>query len=272
MTLQKGLNGSAVTSLQNALAAKGFDPGTIDGDFGPSTESAVIAFQKSQGLSADGIAGPRTQAALGLAATPPVSRIPAVTVDMAVQIVPGAPRPNIESNLPYVLNGLAEQDLADKAMIAMALATIRAETGSFEAISEGMSRFNTAPGGPDFGLYDSRADLGNQGPPDGERFKGRGFIQLTGRANYLTHGKSIGLGSELVDNPEIANDPGIAGRLLASFLKAREEKIRAAIAGNDLAAARKLVNGGSHGLDVFTESFGLAGTVLPDRIDVVPLA
>ncbi len=270
MTLQKGMNGPAVTTLQRALAVKGFTPGTIDGQFGPSTESAVIAFQNDQGLQPDGIAGPRTQTALGLAVASPASRVPGVTVDMAARIVPGAPRPNIEDNLPHVLNGLAGLNLADKSMISMALATIRAETGGFAAISEGKSQFNTAPGGPDFGLYDSRADLGNQGPPDGASFKGRGFIQLTGRANYFTHGHAIGLGSQLVDNPDLANDPDIAGRLLASFLKAHEDRIRTAIGSNDLAAARKLVNGGSHGLEVFEESFGFAGAILPDQIDVLP--
>jgi peptidoglycan L-alanyl-D-glutamate endopeptidase CwlK len=142
--------------------------------------------------------------------------------------------------------------MADKIMVLMALATIRAETGEFLPISEGVSSFNTSPGGPPFDLYDHRADLGNQGPPDGERFKGRGFVQLTGRANYRQHGEAIGLGTQLLDNPDLANDPEIAARLLASFLKSREAAIRAAVAAGDLAQARKLVNGGSHGIDAFT--------------------
>jgi len=62
-------------------------------------------------------------------------------------------------------------------------------------ISEFKSKFNTSPNGHPFDLYDNRRkDLGNQGKPDGKRYRGRGFIQLTGRFNYNKHGKAIGLG------------------------------------------------------------------------------
>lgn len=189
-----------------------------------------------------------------------LSLIPDITVEIVARIIPYAPRANIESNLPFVLNALIAPELTDKPMILMALATIRAETGSFLPIAEFESHFNTSPGGHPFDLYDSRADLGNLGPPDGERFKGRGFIQLTGRANYALRGVAIGMGNQLIENPDLANDPGIAARLLASFLKTHEERIRAALTSNDLREARRLVNGGSHGLDAFTAAYttGLA--------------
>ncbi len=66
-TLQRGSRGPDVTTLQETLKARGFDPGQIDSDFGGGTEAAVIAFQKSEGLLSDGIAGPWTLARLGLA-------------------------------------------------------------------------------------------------------------------------------------------------------------------------------------------------------------
>ncbi|MDF0667352.1 MAG: hypothetical protein P0119_14930 [Nitrospira sp.] len=59
-------------------------------------------------------------------------------------------------------------------MVLVALAIIRAETESFEPIAEGRSRYNTSPNGHPFDLYDYRKDLGNQGPPDGEQYRGRG--------------------------------------------------------------------------------------------------
>jgi peptidoglycan L-alanyl-D-glutamate endopeptidase CwlK len=65
----------------------------------------------------------------------------------------------------------------------------------------------------------------------------------------------IGLGNELVDKPEIANQPNVAAQLLAAYLKDREERIRDAITNDDLKTARQLVNGGSHGLDRFTDAF-----------------
>ncbi len=188
---------------------------------------------------------------------------PDVTIDIAARIVPGARREHLETNLPCVMSSLEAAQLADQPMILMALATIRAETGSFVPISEFESRFNTSPGGHPFDLYDSRADLGNLGAPDGERFKGRGFVQLTGRANYALHGAGIGLGEKLIEDPDLANDPDIAARLLASFLKAREERIRAALSDGDLREARRLVNGGTHGLDEFTAAYNTGLELLP---------
>jgi len=65
-TLQQGSTGEMVTRLQTKLRSLGFGPDTIDGDFGSGTKAAVIAFQKSAHLSADGIAGPSTLTALNL--------------------------------------------------------------------------------------------------------------------------------------------------------------------------------------------------------------
>ena len=62
--LKQGSKGKAVTALQTMLKTLGFDPGAIDGKFGPGTKAALISFQKSKGLLADGKAGPNTMAAL----------------------------------------------------------------------------------------------------------------------------------------------------------------------------------------------------------------
>jgi hypothetical protein len=196
----------------------------------------------------------------------PTSLVPDVTVDMAALMAAGAARTNIESNLSFVLNALVPARLADKPMVLMALATIRAETAAFLPISERPSHFNTSPGGHPFDLYDFRKDLGNAGPPDGERFRGRGFVQLTGRANYTVHGAAIGLGDQMIENPELANEPEVAARLLASFLKLHEERIRAALVAGDLRQARRLVNGGSNGLAAFEEAYRIGLAVLPDTV------
>ncbi|MCI4066403.1 L,D-transpeptidase family protein [Micromonospora sp. R77] len=62
--LRQGSQGSAVAGLQRRLAALHYDVGSADGIFGPSTFHAVVAFQKVNGLTRDGIVGPRTWAAL----------------------------------------------------------------------------------------------------------------------------------------------------------------------------------------------------------------
>jgi putative chitinase len=277
--LKRGSSGPDVLTLQSTLKQLGFDPNGVDGVFGPGTEAAVIAFQTSKGLTADGIVGPNTMAALqgnaavagasvsGVTTTASVAAGASagnvtVTVAQASKMFPGVPVGNIETNLPFVMDALVAASLADKNMALMALATIRAETGNFTPLSEFQSKFNTPPGGPPFALYDNRKDLGNQGPPDGANFRGRGYIQLTGRSNYQIHGAAIGLGNQLVTNPTLANQPDIAAKLLASFLKSKEAAIRNALAHNDLATARKLVNGGSHGLPEFTAAFNIGKSVI----------
>ena len=267
-SLQIGSNGGRVRALQEALLARGFNPGELDGSFGPGTEAAVIAFQRSEGLLADGVVGPRTAAALALTDVPPMATVlPGVTVAIVSQMFPATPIRNIERHLPTVLDALVGPKLTEKSMVLMALATIRAETAAFLPIDEGRSRFNTSPHGHPFDLYDNRRDLGNTGQPDGERFRGRGFIQLTGRANYVKHGAAIGE-PDLVSNPERANDAEIAARLLAAFIKAHELRIKEALLANDLARARRLVNGGSHGLEQFASAFRAGQRLIPEPIEV----
>src|SRR6266498_5762411 len=58
--LKQGSSGSDVKNLQQKLKDLGFDPKGVDGNFGPGTKAAVITFQISKGLHADGIAGPQT--------------------------------------------------------------------------------------------------------------------------------------------------------------------------------------------------------------------
>jgi putative chitinase len=260
IVLKEGSTGDEVIHLQSKLKTLGFDPGTIDGDFGPKTTTAVKAFQTSKSLTADGVVGQQTLDALGLTVAAPSngprSSVTAhVTPELVSKMFPLTPVGNIRINLPFVLAALETDTLGDRDMVLMALGTIRAETASFRPISEGISRFNTSHGGHPFNLYDNRSDLGNHGSPDGNNFKGRGFVQLTGRDNYTKFSAELGLDSRLVTQPDLANDPQIAAQLLSRFIKDKEAAIRRALANNDLKTARRLVNGGSHGLDDFTNAF-----------------
>lgn len=64
--LRRGAHGEPIRALQGRLRELGFDPGGVDGDFGPRTEAAVLAFQRSRGLFADGVVGPETWRHLGI--------------------------------------------------------------------------------------------------------------------------------------------------------------------------------------------------------------
>jgi len=94
--------------------------------------------------------------------------------------------------------------------LAQFLAQCAHETDNFRKMVE--------RGSPDyFKRYERRfspktaKDLGNVQPGDGERFKGRGYIQLTGRYNYKRAGKSLNL--PLEERPELAADPEIAAKI-----------------------------------------------------------
>lgn len=261
--LQEGSTGPAIAKLQAKLKKLGFNPGRVDGDFGPATKAALIGFQKSAGLLADGIAGPRTQTALGLIANDNLpSVIPGITVTMVSKIFPVTPVDNIRNNLPFILQGLVERALGDKPMVLMALATIRAETECFQPINEGLSKYNTSPGGHPYDLYDFRSDLGNQAKGDGARYCGRGYIQLTGRFNFQKYGTALGMGNKLALEPELASDSTIAGKLLAAFLKDKERAVKESLILGDLRMARRLVNGGSHGLDRFIDAFRIGDALI----------
>ena len=186
-----------------------------------------------------------------------------VTPDMVKKMFPATSLANIQANLPHVLAGLEWAGLTDRQMLLMALATIRAETEGFVPIDEGRSKFNTKV--TPFDKYEPGTSagkrLGNTQPGDGPRFKGRGYVQLTGRYNYERIGPQVG--ADLENSPSLANDPVIAGKILAQFLKNNETRIRDALDDGDLAAARKAVNGGSHGLDRFEDAYEKGDKVLP---------
>jgi peptidoglycan hydrolase-like protein with peptidoglycan-binding domain/LysM repeat protein len=95
-TLKNGSSGAAVTQMQQALKNAGFDPGAVDGQFGPNTERALKAFQSANGLVADGICGPLTWAKLGTSATKPAT--PPPTTPPPATIPPA-------TNCPTLKNG-----------------------------------------------------------------------------------------------------------------------------------------------------------------------
>lgn len=250
--LRLGSKGQDVKHLQEKLRFAGY-AGPVNGDFEAITQRAVLAFQAARGLSADGIVGEKTWTALD---TPPGRFFTCgnmrVTLATVVKMCPESPRTNLEKYVPEILLQLEKRGLANELMIPLALATVYTETRSFVPLSEFISKYNTSPGGRSFDLYDDRKDLGNMGAPDGERYRGRGFIQLTGRSNYLIYGQALKM--DLINQPELANTPTVAAAVLCEYLKKREAQFSQAMQTHDLAKARKMVNGGSHGLDVFQAS------------------
>ena len=92
--------------------------------------------------------------------------------------------------------------------------------------------------------YEGRADLGNTQKGDGPRYKGRGLLQLTGRANYADYGKALGV--DLVNNPTLAAQPALSLKIACEYWKRRN--INADCDRDDVQAVTRKVNGGLNGL------------------------
>lgn len=183
-----------------------------------------------------------------------------VTLDLARKIFPFTSAANLEHYLPDI-SKVAQACSADRTLFLIALATIRAETESCVPCAEEPSRLNTSLGGKPFDLYDNRRDLGNQGSPDGSLYRGRGYVQLTGRYNYNHFGPAIGL--DLITSPNLATLSFPAAQILFAFLQNQRDKLLASVQAGDLAAARRCVNGGTHGLDRFKQAFQTGDSLLP---------
>lgn len=92
--------------------------------------------------------------------------------------------------------------------------------------------------------YEGRQDLGNTQRGDGPRYKGRGLLQLTGRANYADYGKALAV--DLVNNPTLAAQPALSLKIACEYWKRHD--INADCDRDDAQAVTRKVNGGLNGL------------------------
>ncbi|WP_440974356.1 glycoside hydrolase family 19 protein [Pseudomonas koreensis] len=106
--------------------------------------------------------------------------------------------------------------------------------------------------------YEGRGDLGNIYPGDGQRFKGRGLIQVTGRFNYDACGKSLGL--DLISHPQLLEQPEHACRSAGWFWDLK--KLNALADTGDFLNLTRRINGGLNGLNERRAFFNKALEVL----------
>lgn len=122
--------------------------------------------------------------------------------------------------------------------LAQFLAQMKHESWNFSKMEEHPKGENY------FNRYDIRFKphtarrLGNTQPGDGELFRGRGFIQLTGRENYARASKWIGV--DLIKNPDLASDPKIAAKIAVEYWKHKVQPFVSNYA--DTPAVTKLIN------------------------------
>ena len=173
--------------------------------FGPATKRAVQAFQSRNALAAIGRVGASTLEELR--ASP---RFDGLTGKDLRAITPNLGIERAESLSGFLNLAMAEADISTPQRQAMFLGQVAHESGGFRYSEE------LASGA----AYEWRRDLGNIYAGDGRRYKGRGFIQLTGRANYREAGRALGL--DLINNPALAATDLNAARVAAWYWDSRE--------------------------------------------------
>ena len=235
-TLKQGSSGPDVTELQQKLKDLGFDPNGVDGSFGPGTKAAVTAFQQSQGLQADGIAGPATLAALGLgdgqadadtansgsadtASTDTGS--PADTTTAGALNLDGLTGKLPAAVIAQIPDTAREFGITTNLRLAHFLAQCALESTGFTATVENLNysaqrllqvfpkyfrgvdpnAYARNPEKIGNRVYANRMGNGDEASGDGFKFRGRGYIQLTGKNNYTSFSKFVG--EDCVANPDL---------------------------------------------------------------------
>lgn len=229
--------GERVKALQRALGGL-----EVDGEFGPLTEVAVSAYQRANGLEVDGVAGPQTLAKLGLTFnTTPV--VPSAAAKVLAQAT-GLTEARAAEILDGVSKGLLNSDCLNVNRVAMWLAQMGHESAGFKATEEYASG----------AAYEGRADLGNTQRGDGVRFKGRTWIQITGRHNYTqlskwAHGKGIvPTPTFFVDNPAKLAEMQYAGLGPAWYWTVARPDINRLSDNGDIVTVTQRINGGQNGI------------------------
>ena len=207
-----------------------------DGAFGQKTLKAIMAFQRSVfGEQApNGRVDPGGPVVASLCASLPPD------LDAAL--------------LGLIYLRAADQDVADLSKgIASVMANRQIDTALRQAHflaqighESGELRFRAEIANGE--AYEGRTDSGNTQPGDGRRFKGRGLIQLTGRANYREYGRAINREVELLANPELlATDSDLCVDVAGWFWT--KCHLNTLADADDLTGITRRINGGINGLE-----------------------
>lgn len=229
MLLKNGSQGEDVKKLQRFLGVKD------DGDFGNGTEKAVKTWQKANGLLDDGIVGDATWNKM----FPQGQIVPETVLENANGLNLTKLKGQIPDNvLAQIPDTAAKYNITTNLRLAHFLSQCAHESGNFKWVVEFASGK----------AYEGRKDLGNTQPGDGVKFKGRGYIQLTGRANYTKFSEFCG--EDCVTNPDLVATKYPMMSAAYFFNKVKLWPI--CDKGSDVAtitAVTKKVNGGTNGLD-----------------------
>lgn len=153
-----------------------------------------------------------------------------ITLEALRAVCPHTKLGRLDTFLEPMIEAMAEFDINTPAREAAFLAQVAHESGGFNYVRE------LASGS----AYEGRADLGNTQPGDGVRFKGRGLIQITGRANYDSCGAALGV--DLINQPDLLESPELAARSAAWFWQGHG--LNGLADAGDFRKITKRINGG----------------------------
>ena len=190
-----------------------------------------------------------------------------LTTEQLHTIMPGLPAAKRDQFLSFLTAAIAEFGIDAPARTAAFLAQIAHESGQFKFMEE---IWGPTPAQRRYEPTTTLSTtLGNTEVGDGRRFKGRGPIQITGRANYRRFGDLLGL--SLVDNPDSAALPEVAFRVAGLFWskKGLNELADLATAESFREITRR-INGGFNGLADRQRFYEVARTVLGVALGALP--
>ena len=273
MLLKRGDNNEDVKKLQQKL---GLEP---IGNFGPKTEEAVKAWQAKNGLTADGIVGPNTwNKIMGITTVPkpvaqPTAPAPQPVASAPVASVAGLNLAKLKGHIPdnviaMIPDTAAKFGINTPLRLAHFLAQCGHESGGFRATQENLNysakglmgifkkyfptlalaqAYERKPEKIANRVYGGRMGNGSEASGEGYKFRGRGYIQLTGKENYTAFGKAIG--EDIPSNPDkVASQYAL---LSAAWFFSKNGLHRMADEGATDSVVTKItkrVNGGTIGL------------------------
>lgn len=212
-TLRRGDEGPLVTKLQEKL---GVDP---IGKFGPKTEAALLAWQLSNGLQADGIAGPFTLAKLGIEDLPKATSIEIPDSGFKLHKLKGHIPDGVIAQIPDTASRFG---ITNTLRLAHLLAQANHESGGFKAVRENLNYsakglmnifkkyfptvtlanvYQRNPEAIANRVYANRMGNGDENSGDGYKYRGRGYLQVTGKSNYIEFNKTVN--EDIISNPDL---------------------------------------------------------------------
>ena len=264
MLLKLGSKGDDVVKLQNRL---GLQP---DGSFGPKTETAVKQWQKANGLKDDGIVGDATWSKL-FEEKPVQEATQTSSSKVNLTRLKGKIPDSVLAQIPEIVEKF---NCNTNLRLAHFLSQCGHESGGFKAVSENLNysangllktfpkyfnattaaQYEKKPEMIASRVYGNRMGNGDESTKEGYKFRGRGYIQLTGKSNYTKFSNFIG--EDAVSDPDlVANKYPLASA--AFFFNANGLWSICDKGADDatVTAVTKRVNGGTNGLADRLEHF-----------------